>query len=134
MRVVKDGGVVDPDVPESTSNCNALEAPPPGAGVWTVTAVIPAVAMSDAGTWADRDVALRNCVVSALLPQYTVEVVTNPVPFTVRMKEPVPEFVKAGERLPMEGVGIAAAVTVSVIPIKAGEPDAPVAVTVMVSW
>jgi hypothetical protein len=52
VGVAKDGGVVDPDAAESTSNCNEFEVPPPGVGVCTVVAVIPAAAMSDAGTCA----------------------------------------------------------------------------------
>ena len=46
------GPVADPDA-ESTSNCKAFEVPPPGAGVSTVIAsVVPAVAISAAGTCA----------------------------------------------------------------------------------
>jgi hypothetical protein len=42
VRVVKFGP--DPEAALSTSNCSELEVPPPGVGVCTVTAVIPAVA------------------------------------------------------------------------------------------
>ena len=43
-------GAVDPDETESTSNCHALEVPLPGAGVYTVIEMVPAVAVSAAGT------------------------------------------------------------------------------------
>jgi hypothetical protein len=44
------GPLVDPEA-EFTSNCNALEVPPPGVGVTTVIATaVPAVEMSVAGT------------------------------------------------------------------------------------
>ena len=43
------GAVAVPE-DESTSNCNTSEVPPPGAGVCTVIAVAPGVAMSAAVT------------------------------------------------------------------------------------
>ena len=62
-------GAVVPDETESTSNCHALEAPPPGAGVCTVMAMVPAVAISAAGTCAVSWVALTYVVVRAEAPQ-----------------------------------------------------------------
>jgi hypothetical protein len=82
VSVVKDGGVVDPDVAESTSNCSEFEVPPPRA-VCTVMVVIPAAAMFDAGTYAVSWVPLTNCVERAVLPQRTVEPDVNPDPVTV---------------------------------------------------
>ena len=66
VMVVKVGGVPDP---ESTSNCTGLEVPPPGAGVCTVTAVVPPEVMSEAGTCAVSFVALPYVVVRAVVPQ-----------------------------------------------------------------
>ena len=43
------GAVADPDE-GSTSNCNTLDVPPPGAGVCTVIAIAPGVAMSEDAT------------------------------------------------------------------------------------
>ena len=56
---------VDPDEAESTSNCHELDVPPPGAGVCTVMALVPAAAMSAAGACAVSWVALTYVVVRA---------------------------------------------------------------------
>ena len=48
--VVNVGGVVDPDADETTSNCEILDVPPPGAGVCTVMLTIPVAVTADAGT------------------------------------------------------------------------------------
>ena len=52
-----------------TSNCKEEDVPPPGAGVWTVTEVIPVLATCAAETWAVSWVALTYCVASAEDPQ-----------------------------------------------------------------
>src|SRR5271165_6017236 len=100
--VVKFGGVLEPA--ESTSNRNALEAPP-GAGFCTVTVAVPALAMADAGTWAVSSVPLTYCVERAVEPQLTVEEAVNPDPLMVNVKAAVPAGSMAGERLPMAGTG-----------------------------
>jgi hypothetical protein len=102
--VVNDGGV-DPGV--STSNCNALDVPPPGAGVCTVTGEIPALTMLAAGTCAVKLVPLTYCVVSAVGPQYNVEPETNPDPVAVSLKVPLPALINAGDKLERTGAGFA---------------------------
>ena len=104
--VVNIGGVVDPDVVESISNWMLLEMPPPGAGVCTVMFAIPAVATSDAGTWAVSWTALTYCVVRAVAPQYTVELGMNPEPFTVSVKAVPPMLAMGGVRPITTGTGL----------------------------
>jgi hypothetical protein len=62
------GAVVDPK-DESTSNCNMSEIPPPGAGVCTLTAVAPGVAISDGATVAVSCDAFTYCVARGEVPQ-----------------------------------------------------------------
>lgn len=58
VATVKFGGVVLPVPAESTSNWKVFDVPPPGAGDFTVTGVIPALEKSAAGTWTVRTVEL----------------------------------------------------------------------------
>jgi hypothetical protein len=67
--VLKDGGITELEVAESTSNCSEFDEPPPGVGVSTVTVLMPAAVMFAAGTCAVRLVALLYCVDRAVLPQ-----------------------------------------------------------------
>ena len=60
-------GAVCPVAP--TSNCNEDDVPPPGAGVSTVTEVVPAVATCAAAICAVSLVELTYCVVSAEVPK-----------------------------------------------------------------
>ena len=64
--VVKDGGRPPP---ESTSNCDAFEVPPPGAEVCTVIDFTPPVAIWALVTCAASSVGLMNCVFSADAPK-----------------------------------------------------------------
>lgn len=62
-------GAVVVDEAESTSNCQELEAPPPGAEFCTVMVVVPAVAISAAVTDAVNWFAFTYAVARAVEPQ-----------------------------------------------------------------
>ena len=68
----------------------ALEVPPPGAGVNTVTEAVPATAMSAAGIAAVNRVEETNVVVRSAPFQSTTELATKPVPLTVSVKPDPP--------------------------------------------
>jgi hypothetical protein len=64
----------------------AFEVPPPGAGLVTVTAALPAVAMAAAEIAAANWVALTNVVAGAVPPKLTIEPATKFVPLIVSVK------------------------------------------------
>jgi hypothetical protein len=64
-------------------NGTALEVPPPGAGLETVTDTVLAETRSEGGTSACTLSTPTNVVLSGAPFQFTTEVETNPVPFTV---------------------------------------------------
>ena len=88
---------------ESISKLLALEVPPPGAGVCTVTEAVPAEATSVAVTWAVSCVALTNCVVRAVVPHRTVDALVKFAPFTVSVNAALPAVAVAGEMPLTEG-------------------------------
>jgi hypothetical protein len=88
----------------------AVEVPPPGAGLVTVTLTVPPRDMALAGITAVSCVALTKVVVSILPLKLTVEVETKPKPLMVSVK-PVPAGACDGERLPIDGTEL---LTVSV--------------------
>ena len=61
-------------------NVIAADVPPTGAGLNTVTGIVPAAARSPIGTTAEICVALVNVVTSATPFQSTTELETKPVP------------------------------------------------------
>jgi hypothetical protein len=67
---------------------------------------LPAVAMSEAGIAAVSCAALTKIVARVFPLKLTVEFVTNPVPFTVRVKATPPAVVLDGERVVMVGKGL----------------------------
>jgi len=71
-------------------NVCALDVPPPGGGLTTVTEAVPGDATSAAVTVAVSCVEETKAVVNAVPFQRTVEVVTKLVPFTVRVNCPQP--------------------------------------------
>jgi len=83
----------------------AFEVPPPGVGFTTVSFTVPMVPRSDPGTIEVTLVALTYEVVSAVWPQYTCELDTNPDPFTVSVKELPDCGALVGETDVMEGAG-----------------------------
>lgn len=100
-----------------TVNVEASEVPPPGAGLVTVTGKLPAVAMSPAVIAAVTCVALTNVVVLALPLNFTEEVETKPVPFTVKVNAAPPAVAPLGERDVIVGAGL--------FTVKVDEADVP---------
>ena len=82
------------------------DVPPPGAGFVTVTVAVPAVAISAAMIDAVSCVALTNAVVLAVPLNFTTDVDTKPVPFTVRVKAAPPAVAPVGEREVSVGAGL----------------------------
>src|SRR5450631_278044 len=62
-----------------------FEVPPPGDGFTTEMEAVPALAMSEAGIVAVSCVLATKVVVRGLPFQFTVDALTNPPPFTVRV-------------------------------------------------
>src|SRR5215472_10837636 len=92
-------------VAAATVNVAAPETPPPGAGLTTVTATLPAKARSAAPMLALSWLALTNVVVRLLPPHCTVEVDKKLEPFTVSVKASAPAGAWLGEIEPTPGVG-----------------------------
>lgn len=86
----------------------ALDVPPPGAGVNTVTLAVPAVAMSEAGIAAVNCVALTNVVVRALPFHCTIEALVKFVPLTVKVNATPPATPELGLIAVVVGAGAAA--------------------------
>src|SRR5208283_1299535 len=82
----------------------ALEVPPPGAGLVTVTAGVPVEAMLAAGMAAVNCMELTKVVAGADPPKLTVEAATKFVPLIVRVKAAPPATVLSGEIVVMVGV------------------------------
>ena len=75
----------------------ALEVPPPGAGLVTVTAGVPVEAMLAAGMAAVNCVELTKVVAGADPPKLTIEAATKFVPLIVSVKAAPPATVLFGE-------------------------------------
>src|SRR5689334_12756720 len=88
------------------------EVPPPGVGLNTVTWAVPADLTSAPLTDAVICVPLTYVVVRFVPFQFTMEPATNPLPFTVRVKAPLPAAAEDGDNNVIEGVGLGAAVMV----------------------
>jgi hypothetical protein len=96
---------------------NALEVPPPGAGVNTVTGTVPATAMSEAGIAAVNLVAETNVVVRSSPFQRTTELVTKLLPLTVSVNAAPPAVRDDGLRLEIVGTGGLLIVKVSALEV-----------------
>jgi hypothetical protein len=83
---------------------NALEVPPPGAGLVTDTAGVPVEAMLAAGMAAVNCVELTKVVVGADPPKLTVDAATKFVPLIVSVKAAPPATVVFGEIVVIVGV------------------------------
>lgn len=83
-----------------------FELPPPGAGLFTETLAVPAIAMSLAGIAAVSCVALTNVVVRWLPFHHTVELFTNPLPLRVSVNAAPPAAAEFGFRLVSAGAGL----------------------------
>jgi hypothetical protein len=75
----------------------AVEVPPPGAGLITVTATVPAEATLEAGMAAVNCVELTNVVAGADPPKLTVDAATKFVPLIVSVKAASPATALFGE-------------------------------------
>jgi len=87
-------------------NVCALDVPPPGVGLKTVTLAVPAVVMSLAGMEAVSCVGPTYVVVRLPPFHLTTEVPTKFVPFTVRVKVELPANLLVGFRLVVVGDGL----------------------------
>ena len=97
-----------------------FDGPPPGFGLFTKTAGVPAVATSAARIVAVNCVELTNVVVLFAPPKFTTELETKFVPFTVNVNAIEPAATLVGETDDIVGTGFVAAVT-----LKLTEFDAP---------
>ena len=79
-----------------TTNVKPVEVPPPGAGLVTVTAKLPAMATAVAGTMAVTWVAETNVVAKAAPLKLATEPLTRFVPFMVMVKSALPATTVAG--------------------------------------
>ena len=83
-----------------TVKVSALESPPPGAGLETLTDTVPAVAMSAAAIAALSWVLDTGVVVRAAPFHFTTAPATKLVPLTVRVNDGPPEAVLFGDSEP----------------------------------
>ena len=90
----------------ATVNACAFDVPPPGPGFTTVIDPVPAVATSAAGTVAVSCVDETNVVASDVAFPFTVDVETKLVPFTVKVKPPLPAVTQVGLIDVMAGTGL----------------------------
>ena len=67
-------------------DCDPAERPPPGPGFVTVTATVPALVRSLAGTAAESCVLLRKVVTRPAPFQFTTAPLTKLTPLTARLK------------------------------------------------
>ena len=94
-------------------NLIALEVPPPGAGLDTVTEAVPAVVMSLASIAAVTRVVETN-VVTRLVPFHsTTELLMKFVPLTVSVKAAPPATAVVGFKLVSVGTGLGAGLMVN---------------------
>ena len=89
-----------------TVNVRAALAPPPGAGLTTVTESVPAEARSLAGIDAVSWLLLTSVVVRLEPFTWTTDPLTKFVPFTVSVNAGPPTVVEFGEMLVSEGTGL----------------------------
>ena len=90
---------------ELTGKLTTFELPPPGIGLITITARVPAAAISEAGICVDNWVELMNVVIRLVLLILITEAGTNPVPLTVNWKAGPPGIAECGSRLTITGAG-----------------------------
>src|SRR5882762_4160616 len=98
---------------------SALEVPPPGLGLNTVTLAKPTAVRSDAGTVAVRCEASTKLVASATPFQFTVDAATKSLPVTARMNSGLPDAALDGARVEIDGTGFKAMI------VKVSAPDVP---------
>ena len=108
-------------------NVCALDVPPPGLGFTTVIDAVPAVATRDAGTVAVSCVEETKLVARGAPFQFTVEVETNLVPFTVKVNCALPAVVEVGQIEVMVGTGLL------IVRVSVALPVPPALVALMVT-
>src|SRR5580704_18236975 len=84
----------------------APDVPPPGAGLVTVTASVPAEATLATGMVAVNSEELTNVVAIADPPKLTIEAATKFVPLIVSVNAARPTTVVSGEIVEIVGVGL----------------------------
>ena len=102
-------------------NTKFAVVPPPGVALVTVTLALPEVAMSDARIAAVNCVALTNVVVFALPLNFTTDVETKFVPFTVKVNAAPPATMPVGLSDVIVGTGL---LMVKVTPAEVPPPGA----------
>jgi hypothetical protein len=94
-------------VPLGMSKFTGFEVPPPGAGLVTVTAAVPAEAIAAAGMTVVNWVELTNVVVRAVPAKLTTDAETKFVPLTVSVKpDALPATALVGEIAVIAGTGL----------------------------
>ena len=99
-----------------------FEVPPPGAGLNTITVANPGVDTSAAAIGTCSCVPFTYVVVRLVPLQYTTDPLTNPVPFTVRVKAAVPAMTDEGDSELINGAGLD---TVDALIVKSELPEIP---------
>jgi hypothetical protein len=102
----------------------AFEVPPPGAGLVTVTAIVPVEAMLVAGIAAVNCVELTNVVARVEPPKLTIEPAMKFVPLTVSVKAAPPATALFGEIMVIVGREAAPLVTVKFTAFEVPPPGA----------
>src|SRR5207245_9337253 len=108
-------------------NVTELDAPSLGGGLTSVMDAVPAVATFAAGTIAVSLIEDTNVVVRAEPFQFTVEVETNLVPFTVKVNCALPAVVEVGLIEVMVGTGLL------IVRVSVALPVPPALVALMVT-
>jgi hypothetical protein len=111
-------------------NVIAFDVPPQG--FTTVTEAVPAVAIREAGTAAVSWVEETNVVVSAVAFQFTVEVETKFVPFTVNVNPGPPAAAQVGLMEPIVGLALMVITSVALALLQGLAPLLAVMVTLVV--
>jgi hypothetical protein len=89
-----------------TENETDVEVPPPGVGFVTVTGKLPELLISDARMAAVNCVGPTKVVTRATFLNFTAEVLTKFVPFTVNVKAPEFTSFEVGDKVVIVGTGL----------------------------
>jgi hypothetical protein len=112
-----------------TVNVTAVDVPPPGVGLVTVTGGVLAAAISLARITAVNEVELTNVVTLALLLKFTTDVETNPVPVTVSVNCAPPALADDGDNKVTVGAGLVVELTAKLTAVDVPPPAGFVTVT-----
>jgi hypothetical protein len=113
-------------------NVTALDVAPQGLGFTTVTEAVPAVAIREADTVAVSCVEETNVVASAVAFQFTVEVETKFVPFTVSVNCRPPAVAQVGLSELIVGTALIVITSVALPVLQGVAPLLAVIVTLVV--